>query len=259
MTVFNPSNFRGVQYRFEKEDKIFYRGFEYRFVRSNSQGVSLQRLGGDFPIEFFEHAAIGRMLAIGQLRVIRTNRSLPAAKQPAEDEETLSNLTGRIRADLRNRHIVVLAFQALLAEGLIKRTAKSIQANRLILDQRIYQIASERRKFDPSPSGSSSGVEAPAARHASTILRWERAYRRNGLAGLADRWWKSGNRGGYFTFEERELLQDCAAECCSIQRPSKAEIVDRTKTRFKAVNVSCCRFRGRLVKPAWPVSRSPLG
>ena len=236
MNVFNPENFRGVKYRFEKEDKFVLRGVEYCFIRQNSEGVWLQRLDGDYPVEFFEHAAIVRMLAIGQLRVIRASRSLPAAKQRAEDEETLSNLSGRIRSQIRNRHITVLAFQELLNEGRIKRTEKSIEANRLLLDQKIYQIANERKPFDPKPSGSSSGVETPASRHASTILLWERAYRRDGLAGLVDRWWRSGNRGGYFTFEERQLLVACASEYCSIQRPTKVEIFNRTKIRFKAVN-----------------------
>lgn len=62
MNVFNPANFRGVRYRFESGDRIYIRGVEYRFIRSNTEGVWLQRADGDFPIEFFAHSVIGRML-----------------------------------------------------------------------------------------------------------------------------------------------------------------------------------------------------
>lgn len=236
MNVFNPENFRGVRYRFENADRVYIRAFEYRFMRSNTEGVWLQRADGDFPIEFFAHSVIGRMLAVGQLKVQRAIRSVQAPTSPGEGEETLSNLTGRLRAEIRNRHIIVLAFQVLLDEGLIKRTEASINANRLILDQRIYQIASARKSFDTQPSETSSGVEVPAPRAPSTILRLERAYRKHGLIGLVDSRSRSGNRGGYFTVEERQLLEDCARLYCSPQRPTKILVFEQTKVRFGALN-----------------------
>lgn len=70
----------------------------------------------------------------------------------------------------------------------------------------------------------------------SSLLKWDKAYRTHGLAGLVDQRWKSGRRGGRLSADSEDLLNKCVCAFQHPDRPTKESIVQRTKDAFRSEN-----------------------
>ena len=97
--------------------------------------------------------------------------------------------------------------------------------------------------------GHATGAPEPSAPPAPTLARFAADYRARKAAV-----WKPGTLRLFDLAMRKHLLPAFGS------RPLNRITSEEVARWFHDISrVSCCRFRGRPVKPVWPVSRSPLG
>lgn len=89
----------------------------------------------------------------------------------------------------------------------------------------------------------------------STLRRWLARFERGGMAALAGRWSKSGNRTGHFTDEERAILMREARGYASPNRPTKTTITENVR---KAILEENRRRAARGLSPLRTPSREAV-
>lgn len=172
-------------------------------------------------IEQFDMSTLARRSAEGTVHH-QPGYYLPKDLKPiaqATSSFVLSELTDAHRERLWIRYAIVQAVEELITEGLIRNNDDDIAANLDQIGTRTKQYLKgqcdlrdldahelqEKGEIERKRRGGSfkTDIEMPSA---GTIRKSVTAYRKFGMAGLADNYSKSGYRSGYFTPEETRLL-----------------------------------------------------
>lgn len=240
-------------FRIEAYDRLTIEGKSYRLIGNSGPNVVLRPADDDGLAQQFSMANLSRLSAAGKIKH-EVGYYVPDGQKNAviegKVELLLSELPPNDLARLKTRHAIVQAALEVIEEkGIgnnendfapyleeIRKRARGYRDDHA-LEREMRQHSAARNGQTARRSRGNTVSEAVDLPHPSTIRKMVTAYQKNGIAGLADRLARSGNRNSYFRPEEISLLARTIRESyLTLERKSlRATTVD-VRRAFKKEN-----------------------
>jgi len=222
-------------YAFGLFDRVVIDGQAWRPVSGNEVGHVMTRPDEPGICHQFTHAELSLFGASGRIQVERDHFTARAAQRRGVDAEMMiSLLTEDQQERLFARKIWVEAFLDLEGHRQVQRTDDAIRANLDALTLRALKLAATLKGGNAShASAGFSFGKAPSPR---SLRKWLKAYEADGLAGLADRADRRGNRARAIC---HTALSWMMKEVCGFMHPDRPTIMtifNRIKASFETRN-----------------------
>lgn len=213
-----------VKYRFDPMDRITIEGCEVRLHFQNEKGYVFETLDGSGTSFQVTTEKMTRLASMGQVRrdidfysVAKTTSRLKASVTGM-----VADLHGKTQIRYSKKSAFVEAFRALVSEGKVKRTDKSIRENMDAIAGRAIKFAKNL-----NPSGfvmldkAENFAEHPSPR---SLRRWHAAESNCGPMGLTDQMAKRGNRSKLLGREEWLVMWKHIGKYAHPDRPTMNRI-----------------------------------
>lgn len=246
MLVTRPS-LAASKYAFRRDDKVIIDGIAYRLYDRSDDRYDFAPINGGVA-QSFSHARMVHLVSLGKVEHHRGALTPEGARETAlVEEQQVANRTPKEHARAEYRDAAVQAFLVFLRDvpekykkyipvfGKPRKTHESVDLwlpHIKDVAATIYSEASDGKKRDGNPGKMS---ETPNL-SVSSLLRWERAYRKNKLRGLYDREKERGPRDRRMSIDEIALISFVVNGYLNDLKPSKEKIFEDVQIAFKAEN-----------------------
>ncbi|MFG6545163.1 hypothetical protein ACGYLM_12180 [Sulfitobacter sp. 1A10445] len=242
---------RGKVY-FGTFDRVTIGGAAFNVSMSNSEGYLLKTEDAEGLTQLFPYRDLAAHSEAGNIKVEREFYA-PAAStvKSRHTEFDLRRLRKKQLEKVGVRLSYSLAVEELYGNGEIQLTYESIvqtfpqlksKANVAFRDFFLTHVGNKKAYG----GGTCIGI---ADASSTSVLKWFKAYRDGGVAGLVDGRWKSGRKGSRLCSETEALLQRCVAAYLHPDSPTKRAVVADIIESFKREN----RARERARQPQLPI------
>jgi len=229
---------RGTVY-FGTFDRVTIGGVAFNVSMSNSEGYLLKTEDPEGLTQLFPYRDLSAHSEAGNIKVERDFYAPAAATVKSRNTEfDLRRLQKKHLEKLGVRLGYSLAVEEVYGNGELKLTYESIgqafpqlksKANVAFRDF-VQTHFSNKKTYG---GGTCLGI---ADASSTSVLKWFRAYRDGGIAGLVDSRWKSGRKGSRLPPDTEALLQVCIGGYIHPDSPTKCAIAANTIERFKREN-----------------------
>ena len=229
------------RYRIGPEDRVRWRGREWRSIQDTEVGHVLLDIESRGPSETITHEDLRLQLKDGRIEIDIGHYAPDKARGRLRHEEMIiASLSEKQQSRLFARAAYAQTFLDFEREGRVVRTEASVDAAKVamtlsILTEKVEESTgpfrkNTRRKFE---------MNTPPC--AKSILRWAFDYEFGGLAALQDDCAASGNRVSRLLPDEEALLAEVVRGYADPLRPSKNRIHENVGTRFAEANAERVR------------------
>ncbi|WP_108500941.1 Mu transposase C-terminal domain-containing protein [Paracoccus indicus] len=229
---FDPN---GHRYAFGQFDRVTIEGVDWRPISSNEVGYIMRRCDDDGICHQFPHVELSRLGSAGRIQTNRNHFTKMAAQRRLDEGDNLISLLDEKQQErVFARAIWVQAFLKLEGEKKCKRTDEAIKAS--IRELRVEALEACAELAGRGATHASAGFtfrEAPSPR---SLRKWLKAYEAHGLAGLALREHRRGNRGPGFCYTSRSLLMEGVRKYMDPGRPTMMTIFKQVDELFAQCN-----------------------
>lgn len=242
---------RGKVY-FGTFDRITIGGAAFNVSMSNSEGYLLKTEDAEGLTQLFPYRDLAAHSEAGNIKVERDFYAPASAEvERRHSEFDLRRLQKKHLEKVGVRLGYSLAVEELYGNGEIQLTYKSVRHAFLLLKSKADVAFQEFFQSHVNHKKAYGGGACIAINSASptSVLKWFKAYRDGGIAGLVDGRWKSGRKGSRLCPETEALLKKCVASYLHPDSPTKRAVVTDTIERFKREN----RVRKKERQPQLPI------
>ncbi|MCG6113387.1 MAG: DDE-type integrase/transposase/recombinase [Paracoccus sp.] len=226
----------GHRYAFGPFDRVTIEGVNWRLISSNEVGQIMRRCDDDGICHQFPHDELSRLGSAGRIQTERNYFTQKAAQRRLDEADNLISLLNEEQQErVFSRKIWVEAFLRLELEKKCKRTDEAIEAS--IDDLEVVAGRLGAKLSGRNVTHASPGFTFRKAPSPRSLRKWLKAYEADGLAGLALREHRRGNRCPGLCYTGRSWLMKGAREYMSPDRPTMMTIFKQVEDLFDCNNV----------------------
>lgn len=227
------------RYCFSKTDRITIGSQAYRPIKTDRTHQFLARCDANECLEAFTHEQIVELAASPGWRHERAYFDQGRVQQGAKGRaRSLDQLNEKSRSVTIWSFMTAMVVKKLYDDGKVKLTAASLNGNRSLIKQMVedQELA---RHFLGRRIRASERLPVRQLPCSKTILKNLRALKASGFDPMALVPRKSGSSWivGYFGHDVESLLQECVLTYACPERPTMANVIERTNRRFKKENL----------------------